>query len=265
MGLFIINHLDHLINNPNEKKEVLELARELFLHVKSNATDSHLQTYATSLAGFTLLQLGEHREVLDLLGENISFDYGTEILILHAWQIMGYNTKAKEVAQSNIYQLSISMINGLTNYLPLLIDDPVKLQITIERGLEFAETFKLKSYHPILLLNFQLGSAYLLAQLGLEEKLLDILKDFFKLYKEVEFPVKLQGDSYFDLVESWLETLELGTIMPLSSEVGQHRFLDYLLTDPVFDSYKNNLGFDELFKEIESEINKLKMKEDNDE
>lgn len=265
MGLFIINHLDILSNNPNENKEILELAKELFVHVKLNATDSYLQNYATALAGYTLLQLGEGREVLNLLGENISFDYGTEILILHAWQMIGANTKAKEVAQANIYQLSVSMMNGLTNYLRLLVDDPVKLQMTIERGLEFAKVFKLQSYHPILLLNFQLGSAYILAQVGIEEKLLNVLEDFFNLYKKMKFPIKLQGDDYFDSVEPWLDSLDLGTTMPRNMEIGQHEFLEYLLQDPIFESYKNKPEFDELFKQIEGEYKNLKRKEKKDE
>lgn len=240
MGLFLMNHFDYFPEVEGESKQQTYMteAREWFLHVKTGGKELEIVNQARNFEAYTLLILQQPDQVLALLGEFVPAYFPTEILIASAFQQQGEVQRGIATLQSGIAQYIFVLMSSLTNYLPFLLVDEEKFQMTYQRGKKIAETFELATLHPIILMNFQLSAIFGYAQLGKKVEIIEVLKQFEAVIRQTDFQLELHGDTYFDQIDPWLNQLDLGPQMPRTTKNIKNELLSILLEHPLLEGYQ---------------------------
>lgn len=255
MGLLIMNHIDRLPGEDGEEKNqrYMNEAKDLFVHVRTQAKDPELITKAFKLEAYSLFTLKEADQVLEILGEYPPGIFPVESLISGAFQMKGETDRAIGTLQSALFQYVIIVMSAFTNYLQLLIESPDKFKETVQRGKAIADTFELAPLHPVALMNFQLSAAFGYAQIKEEHAALSMLEEFTEVIKEISFPVVLHGDDYFDQVDDWFNNLDIGNQMPRDSMLVKENFISAVVDNPLF----LNLQEKERFQQINMQLKRL--------
>lgn len=218
-------------------------AKELFIRVKTEGEDAELCQLALNMEAFCALTLGHADEVIKLLEGRSSKIISTETLLAPAYQMAGKPREAKSVMQVGIYQHMGSLFSTLTDYLLLCTDDVKQFEQTYGRALAVAEAFDLKNLHPALLVKFYILAAQGYAKLGNSNKALEILEEYAKLVTGDIYPLQLKGDDYFNLIEAWFETLDLGTALPRDEKIVRQSMVDSVIKNPVFNTLTDERRF----------------------
>lgn len=256
MGLFLMNHAD-LLPGKEEIQKYIKQAQELFIHVRTQSKDPELIVQASRYEAYSSLTLNEFDQVLKILGSQTRIIFPVESLIAGAQQKMGDEEQAITTLQTAIYQYTTIFISFFSNYLQLLINKPKQFSETFSRGRAFAELFNFEELHPVVLMNFQLSAIFGFAQMHDEKAALQCLQDFLKIMKQTDFPVELHGDDYFNQVNGWLESLEIGNQMPRDSMKVKESLVEVVLDNPIFANFNDQ----EQIKKIYSELQKIKEKD----
>jgi transcriptional regulator with XRE-family HTH domain len=236
MGLFIMNHYDRLPGENNAAKVTTYMtkAKELFVHVRTNAQDPELISEAFKLEAYSLLILQDADGVLAILGEFVPTALPVESLISGAFQLKGEPEKADRTLQSALFQYITMMMSLFSIYLMLLVTKPAKYQETVSRARQFAQVFDLRQLHPVVLLNFLLAAAVGDAQMENEKACLEIVTEFTEILETTTLATGFHGDAYFDQVEEWFATLEIGNQMPRDTQLMKSDLATIVIENPVF-------------------------------
>lgn len=249
MGMFLMNHADLLPGEENIQTYNKE-AKELFVHVKTQAKDPELITQALKYEAYTSLTLNEFDQVLEILGDQVPALFPIESLIAAAQQQKGEEQQAVITLQSAIYQYTTVFLSFLGNYLQVVINQPEKFAETVSRGIQFTDIFNFKRMHPVALMNFQLSAIFGYAQMQNETAAFPLLNDFLELMRETDFPVELHGDDYFDQVDKWLERLEIGHQLPRDSMKIKETLINFVINNPAFANFSDQAQLQQIYTEL---------------
>ncbi|WP_080872083.1 helix-turn-helix domain-containing protein [Oceanobacillus timonensis] len=254
MGLLIMNHVDRLPGKSEEERmqRYMNEAKDLFIHVRTQAKDPDLITKAFKLEAYSLFTLKEADQVLEILGEYPPGIFPVESLISGAFQMKGETDRAISTLQSALFQYIIVVMSAFTNYLQVLIHAPEKFKETVQRGQALAETFDLTSLHPVALMNFQLSAAFGHAQMKEEHEALSMLEEFTEVIKETSFPIVLHGDDYFDQVDDWFNNLDIGNQMPRDSRLVKENFINAVVDNPLFLNGQEQERFEQINRKLKN-------------
>lgn len=254
IGSLYVNHC-MLAGSPEGFSHTLEEAIELFIRVREESQDVTLQTQARNMEAFCLVQLGRSDEVLSLLATHTSLMMPSEPLLASAFQMKGNLTEAKRTLQAGIYQAVLSLINLLLPYLELCGDDTASFEESHRRIIAIAETFDLKTLHPGILLSAYIYLAQEFAKRGEEKQMLSILERYTELVLSDIYPLKLHGDSYFHLLDGWLEdNLALGSDLPRDELVVRKSMIDSIADNPVFAPFASHTQFQDILRRLRSSL-----------
>lgn len=254
--LFQIGSL--LVNNCMESGDInktyalIAEAKALFIRVKEESDDTELCRLALNMEAFCALTLGNAGEVIDLLDEISDKHISSETLLASAYQMLGQQKQAKLVLQVGIYQHLCSLLSELTDYLSLCIDKPKEYDEVYRRTLAVSETFDLKNLHPSMLMKFYLCAAQGYAILGNTNKALEILEKYTTLVTGNIYPLKLKADAYFNLLDEWIDELDLGTALPRDEKCVYQSIVDSIVKNPVFSSFAEEQRFQKIVKKLKS-------------
>lgn len=249
-----------IVNNSLESGDrgrntaAIEEAKELFVRVNRESEDTELCRLALNMEAFCALTQGNAEEVIELLEGTSNKIISTETLLAPAYQMLGNQRQAKAVLQIGIYQHMGSIFNALTNYLSLCIDAPEQFEETYRRALAVSEIFDLKNLHPALPVELYIVSAQGYALLGNKDKTLEILENYAELVTGDIYPLKLKGDSYFNLLEEWIETLDLGDALPRDEKVICQSMVDGIVKNPAFASLSDDPHFQRIVERIKNKL-----------
>lgn len=234
LGALYVNH-SMLAESPQKTAEVLEEARMLFVRAKEESDDIELAKQALHMEALCLLQLGRANEVCDLL-EPLELSLTCpEPLLASAYQAAGNLREAKRILQVGIYRSIVELLNFLPSYMGLCLDAPAAFEETYRRAAALAEAFQLQTLHPSVLLTLYLSGAQGFMTLGNEEKALDSLELYARLATADIYPLQLHGDSWFDLLDDWLEhNLMLGSDLPRDEALVRKSIADAVIENPAF-------------------------------
>lgn len=253
IGSLYVNHC-MLAGTPDITSGILEEAKELFTRVKEKSDDIELTKQALNMEALCLLQLGRANEVLDLL-EPIEISLTSpEPLLATAYQMAGNIKSAKKILQVGIYQSVLELLNFLSAYMNLCLDDIDAFEKTYQKAINIAETFQLKTLHPGILLTLYISSAQGFMAFGNEEKALDLLEKYTNLALDDIYPLHLHGDSYFYLLDEWIENnLILGDALPRDESVVRKSMVDIVLDNPVFMILADNPRFQNIVRRLRAD------------
>ncbi len=198
--------------------QIYEDAMELFRRVKTGTDDIDLAKQALNMEALCMLSLNRPREVLDLLGQPDFSMTAPELLSASACQLLGNFKKAEEILQTGIYYHMIVIMNMFSIYLGLCSDHAARFHETWQKAVHMSDAFQLEKLHPGIMLSFYLTASQGFMKLNDTEKALEALEQYTLLASGNIYPLRLHGDSFFNLVDQWLEhTLALGDALPRDS------------------------------------------------
>lgn len=232
----------------------IEEARELFIRVKNESEDAELCRLALNMEAFCALALGKPEEVVGLLEGTSNKIISSEALLAPAYQMLGRQSQARSVLQVGIYQHMGSLIDALSNYLPLCVDHAEQFEQTYRRALAVIEAFDLAHLHPALVVTFYIISAQGYTMAGNTEKALEILEKYASLVTGDIYPLKIKGDGYFDLIGEWIETLDLGDTLPRDEKIICQSMIDGVTQNPVFTVLSETPQFQKIVEKIQSKL-----------
>lgn len=246
-------YMNHCALAGEQVSAVLEEALALVVRAKEESTDNFLITQAVNLEGFCLLRLGRPQEARRLLRSAVPLRMAPECLLAEACEMTGDSTEGKRVLQAGLYQTVLETINLLLAYLPLCREEDFAFSETARRILSLAENFRLESLHPAFMLSVFLLLAQEHLARGEEEESLDMLERYCRTATGKIYPLHLQGDSYFTLLDSWIEeNLPLGGDLP-RDETAVRKDTMQVLTTPVFARLEGNPRFREILRRMEND------------
>lgn len=256
MGMLLLNHYDLLPGKDTQEKaeKYVGKALKLFIHIRVNTQDIKLINEATKMEAYCLLVLKRPDEVLDILGQYVPTHLPADDLIVGAFHLKGDPVKAEATSQSGIFQNLFILISSMTNYLQLLLKDPVKLDTTYQRELMIIETFNIEALNPAIALNFCLSAASVHALIGNKELLFNDLNRSLAILQKNKDSLLFKPDDYFDRVQDWLDQQALGNQPPRNAHQVVESISSFILTHPSLDIYRE----EEEMKQIINQLTEIR-------
>lgn len=89
---------------------------------------------------------------------------------------------------------------------------------------------------------------------GNTNKLLEILENYASLVTGDIYPLKIKGDGYFNLLEEWIETLDLGDTLPRDEKIICQSMIDGVVQNPAFSVLSDELRFQRIVERIKRKL-----------
>ncbi len=256
IGSLYLNHAAQA-PTPEQTAAVLAEAKTLFERARQESDDVALKSQALHLEAFCLLQLGRGPQVLSLLQTAAPLRMAPEPLLAAACQLTGEPAKGAQILQAGIYQTLIELFNLLLPYLQYCQEDPAALTETCRRLQALADAFHLETLHPGILLSAYFAMAQAYALQGETRKALEMLERYTDLALSGIYPLRLHGDSYFTMLDEWLEeNLPLGGDLPRDDNAVQKSILSELSSSPAFAGLASEKHFQRLLQRLAAQKEK---------
>lgn len=243
IGILYINYCP-LASTPDKGQAALTEALLLFRRVQEESDDAALKNQAHHMEALCLLQLGESAKALELLHTPSHLRMTPETLLAMAFQQLGNQKEAARTLQAGIYQAVVELMNLLPSYLALCQGDPAAQEETCRRALAIADIFQLETLHPSVLFPLYLTIAQHWAGCGQKEQALEALERYSALALSDIYPLRLHGDSYFTLLDEWIEdNLPLGSDPPRNEAAVRQSIADAVAATPAFEGLRQDKRF----------------------
>lgn len=233
MGILLVNHIE-LARDAEKSAALIAEAKALFVRVKEESGDMALIKQAVFMEAFCALASGDPNSVLDLLDGSVTGALPPESLLASAYQMKGNIRDAKGVLQIGIYQNLVVLFNFLPAYLMLCADDAGKYDETLRRALTVAEAFDMKNLHPGVIIGTYLTAAQGYMAQGNRDSALDMLQQYTEIVTGDIYPLRLHNDAFFDLLEDWLDKIDIGTDLPRDNKTIRKSMAEVVARNPVF-------------------------------
>lgn len=251
IGILLVNHAG-LIKDPQESAALLAEARALFIRVREESGDVPLTKQALFMEALSFLAAGTPNAALALLDGSIGPTLPSESLLASAYQMTGRIKEAKAVLQVGMYQNIVVLFNFFPAYLTLCADDPAKFDEMLRRALAVAEAFDMKRLHPGVIVGLYLTAAQGYMTQGKHDQTLEMLQQYTDLVTGNIYPLRLQGDAFFDLLDNWLDNLDLGTDLPRDEKTIRQSMADAVMQNPAFSALLEDHRFQIMINRLQS-------------
>ena len=212
------NH--YMLGETKERQEILlQEALRWCDRRLDNCNDVDVCNDAKVLKAGLLLQLGKAAEAIEVLEPSADTNRLTgqnAVLLVQAYQAAGEAEKARSYMQAKQYLDLMNLVGDAILTLSLNVNDVKQCEETIRRIKGVMELYHLQDLHPNLAAQFFYQSAVIYGVNGREEEALKALCQFEKCVGKLLMAeqIKLHGDDYFNLLDSWIERLPLGNMTP---------------------------------------------------
>lgn len=251
MGVLLLNH-SSLAGTPDKTLSMIKEALDLFLRVKLESDDLGLEKQALFMEALCHISLGEPQMALELLEDTPAPAMPPEVLLASAYQMTGKLEEAKSVLQIGIYQNIVVLFNFLIPYLSLCADEADKHDEILRRALLVAEAFDLKHLHPAILSPIYIAAAQTYNVHGKKDQALDMLQHYTDVVTGGIYPLRLHGDEFFDLLDNWLEDIDLGNSLPRDERVARQSMASIVVDNPIFTVLAGEPQFQQLANRLKN-------------
>ncbi|WP_301110157.1 helix-turn-helix transcriptional regulator [Sporosarcina sp.] len=241
MSVLLLNH--HMLST--DAPAVLEKTKQWLVRITQLSEDIWVLRQANSLRATTALMQADPETTLELLGGVIKPSLGDEIILATAYEQLDDKEQARRVIQVMMYQNVIYLVGSSPLYLRLTAHNSQVFNETIERMNGLIDLYSLKRLHPNICLQFYFGVAQSAAINHDSELMYAYLTKYVDVCTNNLFPFSLRGDEYFDLLEEWLEQLDLGTNAPRNIEIIKQSAIDSM-NAPFFQPFNEDKEMQEL-------------------
>lgn len=221
--LLYLNHF-MLAKGQERQQEILETALHLCDHILADCKEINICNETVVLRAMVLLLLNRAQEVIDSLEDilnPVSPARQSASVLVKAYQAVGKMEKAASFTQISMYNEVLALVGWATEYMAIHSDNLQICEETIRRVNMVAEAFDLIHLNANSIALFWYQAAIIYCMQGNKEKALVYLQRFADaignlLTKEVPM---LQGDSYFTMLDSWIQESEFSGNLPRDKKV----------------------------------------------
>jgi len=250
MGILMVNHAE-LLKDPQKSAALIEEAKALFTRVREESGDVSLTKQALFMEALCSLASGDPNAALELLGGTVSPAMPPETILASAYQMTGQTDEAKSVLQVGIYQNIVVLFNFFPALLMLSTDDPAKFEEVLHRAQVIEEAFDMRHLHPGVLVGIYIAAAQGYMMQGNSERTLDMLQQYTEMVTSDIYPLSLHGDDFFDLLERWLDELELGRDLPRDEKTIKKSMADAIINNPTFSVLADEPRFQSITEKLQ--------------
>jgi len=250
MGILMINHVE-LLKDPQKLAPLIEEAKTLFIRVKEESNDVSLTKQALYMDAFCCLAVGDSNTALELLDGTVSPAMPPESILASAYQMAGRADEAKSVLQVGIYQNIVVLFNFFPAYLMLCTDHPSKFDEVLRRALSVAEVFDMRHLHPGVLVGIYISAAQGYISQKNNDKALEMLQKYTEIVTSNIYPLSLHGDEFFDLLDDWLNKLDLGDALPRDERTIRKSMADVIAHNPAFSVLSNEQRYKNITEKLQ--------------
>ncbi|MDR2182636.1 MAG: helix-turn-helix domain-containing protein [Clostridiales bacterium] len=249
MGTLLMN-ASAFTDDKEKSSAIMAEARELFVRVKIESDDVELMKSALYMEACCSGILGNHNEVIELLGNPPESMLPHEPLLASAYRLTGRHKEAEAVLQVGIYQRIIAALDLLSSYTMLGFDDADRLDEVVKRTFAIIEVFDIKRIQPATIISFPLTAAmgYLAHQNT--DKALDLLEKYAE-YTTGDVALRIEGDGFFNLIDDWLYESDMENAMPPHEKIIKQSLADAVINNPGFSALDDNPRFQVIVKRLE--------------
>ncbi|WP_234120774.1 helix-turn-helix domain-containing protein [Clostridium hydrogenum] len=252
MGILLLNH-SFLLKDREEQMALLHEVKELFVRVKLESGDVELATNALKIEAVCCIYTADPKGALELLEDsNNRVMMPNETITAMAYQMLGKNENAKETLQISMYQYVLSLIDAFNLYSTFYTNDKDKYEEIFRRVFKVTEAFNMEKLHPTFLLKVYICAAQGYANLGEEDKALDILNKYTEISLGDIYPIKLHGDDFFDLLDDWFLQLDLGVNPVTDEKTIKENMLNSVIGNANFAVLKDNSRFKSIVEKLKN-------------
>lgn len=252
MAILLLNHAEFSEDPINSFDFVIKTLER----VEEVTDDVWIRRQVNTIASATALFLQKPEIALARLKGSVKPIIGEEMILAQAYEAVGQMEEAKKVLQVMIYQQLIAIIGSGTSYLKLTSNEEVKFLETIKRIDGLIDLFEVDQLHPNLSLQFYFAVGQYAASEDNEQLCKQYITRFADVVTNNLFPFKLKGDAYFDLLDEWFDTLDLGTA-PLRKDIKIRESILQTLKHPSFKLYEQTDWLRDLQKKIQFKLGDL--------
>ena len=102
-----------------------------------------------------------------------------------------------------------------------------------------------------MMANFYYIVATAYVQQGQTEAAIDYLNQYVSVCKSFEFPARLRGDEFFDMVENKFDLFDIGTVSPRDEKSVKASMIAAVKDNPIFMGIKEQSEFKNMIKQLE--------------
>ena len=249
MGSFLIN-ASGFTDCKEKSSALMSEAKELFVRVKAESDDAELIKSALYMEAVCSAVLGNHNEVIELLGKPSEAILPHETLLASAYRMTDRNKEAETVLQVGIYQYIVASLSLLSSYVMLGVDNVERLDEIVKRTFAIIEAFEVKKFQPSIIISFPLIAAQGYLSHQNIDKALDLLEKYTE-YATGNVTLNLKGDGFFTLINNWLDECGLGNEIPPHEENVKQSLADAVIKNPMFSALHDNPRFQAIVKKLE--------------
>lgn len=251
MAQLLVNHAP-LAGGPERVTSIYQKAASLFERVERESGDAVLARQALSMRAYCAIAQGQPAEAIDLLGGIEELPISTDQLLAQAYGMKGETGRAKDVMQKLLYQYAIGLFGAFPSLMGLYAGEPEKLDACLDKTLALGKVFDLEQMQPTLYCTLYLTAAALYAAQGSKEKALGLLEAYVELLARGGiFPLRLRGSAFFDRLEPFFATLNLGTSAPRSDTLVRRDMKTAVTANPAFQSLAGEERYRRLVHRLE--------------
>ena len=249
MSSFLIN-ASGFTDDKEKSSALISEAKGLCVRVRLESDDAELMKSALYMEACCEAMFGNHNEVIELLGDRAEVILPHETLLAPAYHVAGRQAEAETVLQVGIYQYIVSALSLLSSYVTLGVDNVDRLDEVVKRTFAIIEAFNIKRLQPATIISFPLAAAQSYLACQNIDKALDLLEKYTE-YATGDVTLNLKGDSFFNLIDSWLDESNLGNEVPPHEEIIKQSLADAVIKNPVFSALKDNPCFQDIVNRLE--------------
>ena len=228
-----------------------EEAAALFERVEKESRDPALARTALSMRAYCSLALQRPADAIDLLGGIEELPISTSQLLAKAYAMKGDIGKARDALQKQLYQNVLALFTTMPDLIALYTDEPDRMDVCLQKALSFRELFQLENLHPASCFSFYLTVAGLYASVGRDERALDLLEAYTDLVTRPGiFPLRLRGNAFFDRLEPYFASLNLGTHVPRSEILIRQDLKTSVAQNPAFRGLQDDKRFRQIVQRL---------------
>ena len=250
MAQLYVNH-SMLAGSPEKMADVLREAAELLESVEKDSGDAKLAKNALSLRACCTLALGDPTATIDLLDADEQ-PMQTEPLLAKAYMLKGDKERAAGLLQRFIFHSIIGAFTAVPDLMSLYTDNPEKMEDCLRLALETGAAVNLRHIQPHHYFSLYLTAALLFMSTDNPDRALDMLEAYADVVTDrTIYPLKLRGGDFFDRLEAFYDTQNLGTDTPRSEKLIIKDLKETVLNNPVFSPLHDNTRFRRLADRLE--------------
>lgn len=249
MAELLINHAP-LAGSPERVNAVMEEAAALFQRVETESGDAVLARQALSMRAYCYLALQQPAAAVDLLDNIDELTISSDILLAKAYLMKGDTERSIELLQTYLYKNVLSLFGAFPDLMTCYADRPEKMEDCLQKVLGLGEVFGIQAMHPAVYLTLYLTAAALFASQNRKERALDMLEAYADLCRKDLFPLKLHGNAFFDRLDTYFASLNLGTSAPRSDKLIIRDLKGSVEGNPVFQSLAGEERFQRVLRRL---------------